>query len=260
MSDYGCLKNIPWETRNLGRPSFAVEEEKLSKLTDTFLASSLATIEKQFGKIFVQARVDKLNFSVLPIIQRNKFYFIETVLVPYIVFRKNPVFEKFCENKEEFIPSRMKSGQLSFVQLDKDNPIFVETVKSIAAESFSDDRFHLDPYCTEAMANQRFSYWVDDLLGNDSVIFDLLMNGDVCTGFMARKENNLILAGFAKKYIGSGLGDFLWLSSLYQIYSMGFANCHTLISSNNTAVLNLYGRLGFKFKDPAVTFHYWSEK
>jgi hypothetical protein len=34
----------------------------------------------------------------------------------------------------------------------------------------------------------------------------------------------------------------------------------TLISANNVSVLNLYARLGFRFKNPEATFHYWSDK
>jgi hypothetical protein len=258
MPENGCLQTIPWETRNLGRQSFAIDEDQLPLLTDGLLADRLAKIERQYGKVFVQVRLGKMHYSALPIIQRQGFYFVETALVPYTVLKKNTILDKFINYQAEFIPSRFQLEDLSLTLLDKRDEKQREVVKGIAAESFSDDRFHVDPQCSEAMANRRFSFWVDDLFADTDVVFHLLTYGSVCIGFLARKAENLILAGFAKKHVGSGLGEFLWLSVLQALQSQGFNQSHTMISANNTSVLNLYARLGFKFKDPSVTLHYWS--
>jgi ribosomal protein S18 acetylase RimI-like enzyme len=258
MLEYGCLKIIPWETRNLCRQSFAIDQEQLPLLTENLLVESLAMIEKQYGEVFVQVRVDKKNYAALPVIQRQGFYFVETTLVPCAVLKKNATLKRFVIDKREFIPSRFRVEDLDLILLNKLAREQRNTVKEIAAESFSDDRFHLDPQCPNALADRRFSFWVDDLLVDAAVAFDLLILAGDCVGFMARKEENLILAGFSRRHVGSGLGDFLWLSVLQRLQTLGLNQCYTLISANNTAVLNLYARLGFKFKDPAVTLHYWS--
>lgn len=191
-------------------------------------------------------------------LQQQGFYFVETALVPHSILKKNELLARFVDSRSDFVPARIDASQLELVLLDKHDEAQCDEVRGIARESFSDDRFHLDANCSAAIADRRFSYWVDDLLADDAVVFYLLIYASNPIGFMARKDANLILAGFAKKYVNSGLGDFLWLSVLEDMKRQGIHQTHTMISANNTSVMNLYARLGFKFKNPAVTLHYWS--
>lgn len=255
----GCLTPISWETRNLGRQSFAIADEFLAEPDQCLLNDSLQDARKQWGSIFIQARVGKSELAAVPVLQRAGFLFAETALVPFTAFRKNEVFTKFLSDKSSFLPARYPVDQIGLSILDRDDATAVATVKTIAAESFSDDRFHLDAACPKEIADQRFSYWVEDLIADEGVVFYLLHHLDSCTGFMARKGENLILAGFAQRYLKSGLGDFLWLSVIEDMQRCGLERTNTVISANNVAVLNLYVRLGFKFKDPSVTLHYWSD-
>lgn len=258
MPDRTCLKSIPWETRNLGLQSFAVDDEFFGNPDDELLKESLRSAEAQNGKIFAQARVAKNDFAALPVLQRYGFYFAETTLIPFSVFRKNDALSRFMADKSSFAPARYSLDGLGLTIMDRRDLAQCATVKAIAAESFSDDRIHLDANCPKEIADRRFCYWVDDLLADEAVVFYLLEHLGACTGFMARKGEDLILAGFAQRYIKSGLGDFLWLSVLEDMHKQGIAQTHTCISANNTPVLNLYVRLGFKFKDPSVTLHYWT--
>lgn len=258
MPDRSCLKSIPWETRNLGVQSFAVEEVFLANPEEETLKEDLLSAEAQYGRIFVQSRVGKDVFTALPVLQRAGFYFAETTLVPFSVFRKNDALNRFMAAKASFVPARYSLDDLKLTIMDRRDSAQYATVKAIAAESFSDDRIHLDANCPKDIADQRFCYWVDDLLADEAVVFYLLEHLGACTGFMACKGEDLILAGFAQRYIKSGLGDFLWLSVLEDMYKQGITQTHSCISANNTPVLNLYVRLGFKFKDPSVTLHYWT--
>lgn len=258
MSDRTCLKNIPWETRNLGVQSFAVEEAFLGNTEEEILKGSLRSAEAQYGRIFVQARVSKNDFAALPVLQKNGFYFAETTLVPYSVFKKNDALRRFMVDKASFVPARNSLGDLGLSIMSRQDSAQCATVKAIAAESFSADRIHLDANCSKEIADRRFCYWVDDLLADEAVVFYLLEHLGACTGFMARKGEDLILAGFAQRYIKSGLGDFLWLSVLEDMHKQGITQTHSCISASNIPVLNLYVRLNFKFKDPSVTLHYWT--
>lgn len=252
------LVDIPWETRNLGVQSFALAENFLDSPDEKTLRRDVSSKVKEFEKIFVQARIGKADFNIGRILENLGFYFVEATLTPYTVFKKNSALQRFVSNKEEFTPPRYNLSDLNVTILNKNDKVLCQAIREIANSSFPNDRFHLDPNCSNDIAGRRVSYWIDDLLNDDAVTFNILELHDKVIAFMARKENNLILAGFAKQYINSGLGDFFWLSVIENMMEQDLNQANTMISANNTPVLNLYCRIGFKFKDPAVTFHYWS--
>jgi ribosomal protein S18 acetylase RimI-like enzyme len=257
MRENGCLSEIPWETRNLGIRSFAIDACFINNPDSGLLHETISRKIDEHGDIFIQARTGKAGMLVAPILQRADFYFVETALVPYTVIRKNDALHRFLADKGAFVPARYDLHALEVFQVEKNDDAFYEAIREIAGESFTDDRFHLDLNCSKEIADRRYSYWVEDLLRDAAVDFDILRFSEETIAFMARKENNLLLAGFSRKYANSGLGDFFWLSVLEQMMREGTTQVQTMISTNNIPVLNLYARIGFKFKDPSVTFHYW---
>ncbi len=252
-----CLTYLEYETRNLGMPSYDLTQNFIDSADKGRLACVLAEKTAQSNKLFVQARVVPEQFSALTAIEAAGFSFVETTVDPYTVLSKNSVLRIFQENPGSFVPKRINFDTLGFKDLDRNDQAACESVKRIAAESFVKDRFHVDPRCPEHLADKRFVYWVEDLLKGDT-LFQLLLYDDDVIGFMASKGQHLILAGFSRKYSASGLGDYFWLSVLANMASENLTQAHTRISVNNIPVLNLYVRLGFKFRDPAAMFHYWS--
>jgi ribosomal protein S18 acetylase RimI-like enzyme len=258
MSENYPLVAVPWETRNLGTQSFALTEPFLDDPNKKILREALQEKIEEYGRIFVQARLGKQHLSVAPIIERSGFYFVESTLVPYSHLKKNQRLADFVNDRRAFVPQRFAPDKLDFSLLDKGNQEYQQRVRDIAAESFTDDRFHIDLNCRNELADRRYVFWVDDLFADDSTLFYTLDYGSETIGFMICRGENLLLAGFARSYVNSGLGEYLWLAVLQDMQERGIVQVRTLISSNNTPVLNLYVRMGFKFKDPAATFHYWS--
>lgn len=252
------LSPIPYETRNLGMPSFSLNETFLENPNENLLKFSISEKTNKFNSLFIQARLAKENLNIAPVLQNCGFYFVESTLIPQSNLSKNVVLSKFIKNKNDFVPAKYRLDELNTYSLDRNDMIASSNIQEIAEESFLDDRFHIDPNCPDSIANKRFSYWISDLYSDENVIFYFLEHRNDKVGFMCHKTNDLILAGFNKKYRNSGLGEFLWLSGLEIMLNKGISQAKTLISVNNTSVLNLYSRLGFKFKHPSVTFHYWS--
>ena len=250
-----CLISIPWETRNIGLQSFEVTEDFIRDPYEETLKNALKKKIEEHGRIFVQARVGKDNSRAIPLLERSNFYFVETILVPYTTLKTNSVLNRFIANKSEFLPAQYNCNDLAVVPVNKEDNSLCLRIKEIATESFSDDRFHIDPQCSEETANARFSFWVDDLFADKQVIFHTINYLGKAQGFIARKSDNLILTCFSKEFIGKGLAKFFWLRVLEDMLNEGFSQTHTLISTNNTPALNLYTRLGFKFKNPAVPLH-----
>jgi len=204
----------------------------------------------------VQARV-RLDTSLMRVLAGSGFYLVEATICPLVVLEKSGPLRDFVANPSSFLPARYALADIRIVSLERTDAALCAAVRKTAGESFSDDRFHADHNCEQSVADRRFVYWVDDLTGDPGVAFDVMLLKERPIGFMARKAEDLILAGFARKYTGAGLGDFLWLSVLRKLKEAGLNQARTLISVRNTSVLNLYARLGFKFRDPRVTFHYW---
>ena len=246
----------PWEKRNLGIQSYALNEECLDNLTRDALAAEISRLKQKFGQFFVFARVPKSHLYLTPKLQQCGFYLVEGTVCPYIQFRRNSVFESFGNDPSLFLPKRFASTELSFITSTPNTRPEI-ALREIAHESFSDDRFHMDFQCPTEMADSRFEHWTSDLLKNSDIDFDLLTIYGELAGFMARNNNHLILAGFSKKYQRSGLGTYLWLKSCQAVEQLGYTHAETLISMNNLPVLNLYGRLGFKFRDISYSFHKW---
>lgn len=260
MSELSCLREIPWETRNLGRKSFAVTDAFIESPDTELLALEIRRSERDFGPVFIQARLAKGSTKAGLLLQDLGFYFVETALVPHCVLAKNGALRTFMNDRGSFVPARYDAGALAVCRVRKDDEDLCKTVKGIAEESFSDDRFHLDPHCSDETADRRYSYWVEEMLDDREIAIYLLLLSGKAIAFMARKGPKLLLAGFSKKYVKCGLGDFLWLSVLEQMLAENLPHAETMISANNVPVMNLYTRIGFKFKEPAATFHYWSNR
>jgi hypothetical protein len=251
------LVSVPWETRNLNVQSFEVADVFTQKPHESILQEALNKRIKECGRIFAQARVSWKDGPAIAALGCSGFYPVETVLVPYANLKANKVLKNFIDNRNTFLPDGPGRDEWKVVGVDKTDKPVIRCIKDIAVDSFVDDRFHRDRQCNKETANRRFSYWVDDLAADREVAFLMITHDDKGEGFMAFKADNLILGGLSRRTVGKGVGKFFWLSVLEDMFNKGFPDVHTLISVNNIPVLNLYAGLGFKFKEPAVTFHYW---
>ena len=253
-----CLVFIPWETRNLNLQSFEITDSFIRNPNEATLEKALREKISEHGQIFIQVRVSKDDSRIIPLLEQKGFYFVETVLVPYTKLKTNTVLGRFVANKSEFLPAQYSLDGCKVAVINREDSSLCQRIRDIAVESFVDDRFHCDPRCDKTIANKRFSYWVDDLLADTNITFYVITCYDEPAGFMTRKTNELVLGGLSRQYVGKGIAKFLWLSVLKDMLDEGHSAVHTLIAVNNIPVLNLYVGLGFKFKDPAATFHYWS--
>jgi hypothetical protein len=187
------LKSTPWETRNLGRESFIVDTEYYRSSNPQKLHLEIRQLIQDFGKIFIFTRVEKSHLFAAQHLEQEGFNFIEQTLEPHIIFSKSVILNKFRESPLKIIPKRFIQTDLKMSLLDKSKNYECDDVFRIASESFSDDRFHMDSRCDITIANQRFVYWVKDLLADKESIFHLLWYKTELAGFMARKNEKSIL-------------------------------------------------------------------
>jgi RimJ/RimL family protein N-acetyltransferase len=174
-----------------------------------------------------------------------------------MVLDRNPLLREFEADPSAFLPRRYRPEDIEFLTLTSIPPELAPQIRNMAHDSFQDDRFHWDHQCPAEIADRRFVFWMEDLMADPGVKFDLLYLRGEPIAFFARKGNHQIVSGFARERANSGLGEFFWLSTNRAVKNEGHKSVHSLVSANNLPSLNLCARCGYRFKDTGYTFHYW---
>jgi hypothetical protein len=249
------LVETPWETRNLGRPSFELAEAALADPAGT--ARALEQAVHDHGSIFVHARVPRERLHDLPALQKLGFYVVECSIEPVMQLQRNEGLQRFIADPAAFVPKRFQGRAVACTQLKRGDQALENAVRAIAAESFVDDRFHYDHQCPPGIAERRYRYWVDDLLATPDVVFHLLMLDGAPIAFFAQRRDHLILSGFARAHAGTGLGEYFWFAVCRYAQEAGHTALHSRISCNNLPSLNLCVRMGFRFRGTGYSLHCW---
>jgi len=136
-----------------------------------------------------------------------------------------------------------------------ETPDFKDDVFRIACASFSyDRRFHIEPVCSASTAALVLREWVDKL--GDVLVCRFR---DVPVGFLALKqtaEDTLFvhLAAVEEKYRMTGAAMTLYAKACTLARERGFKKLEGRISSQNTAVMNVYAAFGASFSEPVDIF------
>lgn len=125
-----------------------------------------------------------------------------------------------------------------------------EKVRAIAQQSFSTDRrFHLRPSPDQELADTVISGWVDELTN-----WYLIEHKGETAGFLAmigdERQKFVHLAAVLERYRASGVAMSLYAAAARDCKSAGVQFMNGRISTENTAVMNLYAFLGGSFSKP----------
>lgn len=257
MHTLATLRETPWETRNLGTPSYALTEGFPDSPDFSALEREMRALASRHGRLFAVARLPRTRLALIPRLQKIGFYLVESTLVPTMALHQNPVLLEFERDPATFIPGRYRRDDLEFATLSSTTPEWARTLTEMARSAFSGDRFHVDHQCPAEIADRRFVHWMNDLIADPKVKFDILSLKGTPIAFFARKEDHQIVSGFASDRAASGLGEFFWLSTCAAVKAEGHSSVHSLISCNNLLSVNLCARCGYRFKETGYTFHFW---
>lgn len=172
------------------------------------------------------------------------FFFVESSIVPTIKTRTWDAtpFARFIQTMEQ--PAQHE----------------IALVEDIAASSFSDLRFNLDPYIDNNLADLRYKKWLTNALEAGEDVRVIRHRGTIA-GFCLFKhlEDGVTifrLGAVRDDLKGSGLGFSLYASAVAHCIDKGATQIDGGISMANTPVLNVMATLGFTFKDPTIVLHY----
>ncbi len=240
---------LPWDSETFGFPVATYEigaeqldSEQQRQFTDSFqswtqrngvqLCSCTVAADHRFWKTFLSA---------------NGFQFVDLSL--------------------RAIRNDLKSAALirPRVQLRPAVPADWEAIEEIAAGSFQHGRYHADTLVPKAAADLRYRHWMGRALSGDQAIdrvYVVEQDGSV-GGFyhftVEGKSSDLRLAAISSKLHSTGLGFELYLAVLHLIASLGIRRATTTISAANTAILNVFARLEFRFSKPQAIYHWHAQ-
>ncbi len=128
-------------------------------------------------------------------------------------------------------------------------------ILEIAKKSFPyDRRFHLEPICNQDVANKELKKWVDEI---DNALVCIYKDNPI--GFLVLKETSedtlfVHLAAVDEKYRLTGAAMSLYAYAMKYAKENGYKKLEGRISTQNTAIMNLYAYLGAVFIEPEDIF------
>lgn len=132
---------------------------------------------------------------------------------------------------------------------------FKDDVLRIAVASFAyDRRFHVLPDCSTDVSSVVLKKWVEEL---DTVFVALFKERPV--GFLALKETAadtlfVHLAAVEEKYRMTGAAMALYANACKIAKERGYKKLEGRVSTQNTAVMNVYTAFGATFSEPQDIF------
>jgi RimJ/RimL family protein N-acetyltransferase len=235
---------VPWDTRIMGVVCGQLEDLTVGTEDDTraLLADVLAWSESVSAG-FMSCRLDHRALRESMAIESIGFRYVETILRPTASLS---------------MPIDAPVPPLHVAHAD---PSDVSALSGIAERAFTTGRFAMDWRLPGHVNGERYAAWVrGSMAGGAHQTYAAREDGEVVGLFITedRMDGTAYwhLTAIDPARQGQGLGLRLWRSMLRLHRDTGMRAVETRISSHNMAVLNLYARLGFRFDEPEMTFHW----
>jgi RimJ/RimL family protein N-acetyltransferase len=143
---------------------------------------------------------------------------------------------------------------------DADLPFLLHTART----AFTNERFHVDPRLGPDLGNARYENWVTNSLHHPRQRLLMIRDGDRPVAFFITETlaDDICywhLNAVAPEEQGHGYGLRAWQTMIKCAAAQSMKRVRTTIVARNVRVLNLYARLGFRFRAPQMTLHWAKE-
>lgn len=240
---------VPWDTNLIGKPVLqitSIETRGEGAFEDIQLFESQV---EEVGAVLVSCRMQNNKLKESMLLESIGFRFIEMTFQPELKAIQD------C-------PLDPGMGQLSVrMATGEDLAGIVESIPG----TFQNERFHVDPMIDTEIGDIRYANWVKNSLAHETQQLYVVEAGNSLVAFFVteRLESDEVywhLNAVTQGFQGRGYGKRAWLSMINHAKEMGASKIRTSIIAGNYRVLNLYARLGFRFTEPFMTFHWTREK
>ena len=241
---------VPWDAELFGMPFYELRCEGSTEDVARALPAWVEEVQKlgQPALAFTRIRPDDVHLG--EVLGGFGFYPAETTLQISMPLRR---FTRIHPNAAG--RARLRPAEAA------DLPDIV----AIAEETFTTDRFHLDPHLPASLADKRYVQWVERGFRDGDPLFVYESTGQSGTDhgiigfYLIRGESggevDLSLAGVGSRYRRGGGGALMYEAVVEKCQEMGYRTASTTISANNLDVVNLFMRLGFVVRSARLTMH-----
>lgn len=220
MDIKSALESTPWDSVVFGTDTYEIKSVSEEVLMRVLSMPGHFTV-----------KIDPLASKKL--LHEFGFYYCDTLIEPHC---RRERFRGFDDEAVSFTPSNDFDGLMK-----------------IAHGAFSYDRFHRDFNINKGLADVRYDNWFRQLYSSGNVL-TLLYRG-APAGFFGVEGNKIVLHAVAEGLRGRGLAKYLWTAVCRALFSRGHEEIYSSVSAANLAVINLYARLGFSFKNAVDIYH-----
>lgn len=238
---------VPWDTETFGFPFIElrcadVDSQQVARHLPALLQSLDARPQRP---MLVFTKVPVASSRLAEALSACGFYPVETMIEPHLALaRFRPVVE------------RAPGGMV----LRDARPEDVSRLVELARGSFHADRLHVDANLPSEKADDRFAGWIANGLRDGDMVFCYDDAKGNTIGFYhvrvtTPRTVDLSLAAVDRAYQKLGIGLLMYQAVLVECRKRGFAVAETHLTLQNVDALNLFARLGFQFRNPALTFH-----
>jgi len=242
---------VPWDAELFGMPFYELRCTGTAEEVTQALPSWLDAIRQDGRPAFAFTRIQPSDVRLAEVLSAAGFYPAETTLDIALPLKR-------------FTPMRV--GAPSRARLRRAEADDVPTLVAIAEETFTTDRFHLDPHLSWQLSSRRYAQWVERGFrdGDHLFAYETLDDTREVMGFYLIRgepggEVDLSLAGVSARYRRAGLGPLMYDAMLAICAEMGYRVAATSVSTSNRDVVNLFMRLGFTIRSTNLTMHLFSD-
>jgi len=233
---------VPWDSEAFGFPVAHVQHIALrdGNAEPAFQQFEQWCRENNCRLVSCRMPHDRLRESGF--LERHFFRFIEMVY--------KPRFESLAELADR--ESALDIREAAAADLPE--------VEQIARSAFATGRFVLDPQFPAGLGNERYVTWVRNSFADaQHQVIKAIVDGRLAGFFIVEERQDGTaywhLTAIAPDFQGRGLGQALWQAMMIRHRRAGMHRIETTISAHNTAVINLYAKLGFTFGGAEMTLH-----
>lgn len=240
---------VPWDAELFGLPFYELRCEGSVEEIESAVQAWRDEIGYPSRPALAYTRIQPSDVHLAEALGRVGFYPAETTLHIAMPLRRFTRIHPTSAGRARLRPAR---------------PEDLSTVSTIAAETFTTDRFHLDPHLPKKLSDRRYVQWVERGFrdGDPLFVYETTNEPAEVMGFYLIRgtpggEVDLSLAGVSASHRRGGVGALMYEDVLEHCRDLGFRSAVTSISTNNPDVVNLFFRLGFTIRSARLTMHHY---
>lgn len=237
---------VPWDTESFGVPVAQVRRIDVHDrpAAEVEMQRLLAWFKLQNVEL-AACRLDHTRLLESAALERVGFRFIEMVYGMQI----DPL---------RALPDGGTTHEVQWRRACKDD---LPALQQLAADAFATGRWNIDWSVGQSLGGRRYADWVARSLEDPKhqvlcAVVDSQTAGLFIVEPGADGSVYWHLTAVAPQWQGKGIGKAIWASMLHQHALDGAKRVHTTISARNVPVVNLYARLGWRFVDCQMTYHW----